>query len=63
MLNLWFRDLNGPFLRPRKRPLKGANLGKYPTCSNNHKMTTYLGVVHKLRLQDEVGRWFKNVHF
>ena len=22
-----------------------------------------LGVVHKLRLQDEVGRWSKNVHF
>ena len=21
------------------------------------------GVVHKLRLQDEVGRWSKNVHF
>ena len=22
-----------------------------------------LGVIHKLRLQDEVGRWSKNVHF
>ena len=22
-----------------------------------------LGVVHKLRLQDKVGRWSKNVHF
>ena len=22
-----------------------------------------LGIVHKLRLQDEVGRWSKNVHF
>ena len=22
-----------------------------------------LGVVHKLRLQDEVGRWSKNAHF
>ena len=25
--------------------------------------TLILGVVHKLRLQDEVGSWSKNVHF
>ena len=27
------------------------------------KLKYQLGVVHKLRLQDEVGRWSKNVHF
>ena len=26
-------------------------------------MSSILGVVHKLRLQDEVGMWSKNVHF
>ena len=26
-------------------------------------VSNWLGVVHKLRLQDEVGRWPKNVHF
>ena len=43
---------------------KGTRSSSDNNSSNLHKYSNIpLGAVHKLRLQEKGGRWFKNVHF